>query len=118
MLGRSPTLAAVVAVTAMVTAAAHGQSITGGSDKKTTGAIHDIDSESRPITPPPRLPDVPPLPPGQPSPGLPHYPAVVTPPGQLAPPPNSGPVTGYGPGGMAPMPGAPANPPYSYGPLR
>jgi hypothetical protein len=120
MLGRLPIVVAVVAVVAIVAPAAHGQSVTDPSNRKAAGtsAVQEIDSDGRSITPPPTVPDVPPLLPGRPSPGLPHSPAVGTTPGQFAPPPNSGPVTGYGPGGMAPMPGTPANPPYSYGPLR
>ena len=119
MLARSPVLVAVIALAAVATATAHAQSVTDPSGKKAAGgAVQEIDSDGRTITPPPTLPDVPPLLPGRPSPGLPHYSAPVTTPGQFAPAPNRGPVTGYGPGGMAPMPGAPANPPYSYGPLR
>jgi hypothetical protein len=120
MLRRSLIPVAVLAVAAIVTTAVHSQSVTAPSGKPGTpsGAVQTIDSDGRTITPPPTLPDVPPLLPAKPSPGLPHYPAAGTTPGQFAPPPNRGPVTGYGAGGMAPMPGAPANPPYSTGPLR
>jgi hypothetical protein len=101
MRGRSLMILALFALSAVGVAAAHSQTVT-----------------DRSITPPPTLPDVPPLLPGRPAPGLPHYSAPTASPGQFAPAPNPGPVTGYGPGGMAPIPGAPANPPYSYGPLR
>jgi hypothetical protein len=116
MFGRSLAPLAVVAAAAIVTAAAPSQSVADPPGQ--TGSLQEIDSDGRGITPPPTLPDVPRLLPGRPSPGLPHYPAQVTTPGQFAPAPNPGPVTGYGPGGMAPIPGAPANPPYSSGPLR
>ena len=112
MLGRSLILVAMIALSAVADAAALSQTVTDPSQKTSAG------TGSQPITPPPTLPDVPPLLPGRSAPGLPHYAAPTTSPGQFAPAPNPGPVTGYGPGGMAPVPGAPANPPYSYGPLR
>ncbi len=120
MSGRSLILVALVAVSAIAGATAHSQIVTDPSGKTlpATGARQETDSDSQPIAPPPALPGVPPLLPSTPAPGLPRYPGATTSPGQFAPPPNSGPVTGYGPGGMAPVPGAPANPPYSYGPLR
>lgn len=121
MVGRSLIPVAVIAVAVIAGAAAYSQSVTAPPTKpaaESGSVLRDIDSDGRTITPPPTLPDVPPLLPARPSPGLQHYPAMVPSPGQFAPPPNAGPVTGYGPGGMAPMPGAPANPPYSSGPLR
>lgn len=114
MFGRVLIVLAVVAFSAVASAAAHSQSVI---DPARTDLRKDIDSD-HPITPPPSLPDVPPLLPGRPAPGLPHYAAPTTTPNPFLPVPNPGPVTGYGPGGMAPVPGAPANPPYSYGPLR
>ena len=112
MLGRSLMTLALIVLTATASAPARSQTIAdpAGKTSATTG--------NQPITPPPSLPDVPPLMLGRPAPGLPHYSGATTSPGQFAPAPNPGPVTGYGPGGMAPVPGAPANPPYSYGPLR
>jgi hypothetical protein len=112
MLGRALISIAMIGFLAVVYAAAHSQTVTDPSGNSSAA------TSSYPITPPPTLPDVPPLLPGRSAPGLPHYPAPTTSPGQFAPAPNPGPVTGYGPGGMAPVPGAPANPPYSYGPLR
>lgn len=120
MVARSLFLVALVAVSAITNPLAQAQTVTDPSGKTlpSIGAARDVDSDSQPIAPPPTLPDIPPLLPGMPSPGLQHYNAPAAGPGQFAPAPNRGPVTGYGPGGMAPLPGAPANPPYSSGPLR
>jgi hypothetical protein len=114
MFGRSLILLAALAVSVIASAASRSQSVTTPA----TDARQEIGSPSQPITPPPTLPDIPPLLPGRTPPGLPHYSGAAPSPGQFAPAPNPGPVTGYGPGGMAPVPGAPANPPYSSGPLR
>lgn len=114
MLGRALMILALTALSVITSAAARSQTVT---DPSGTDLRQEIDSD-RPITPPPTLPDVPPLLPGRPAPGLPHYAAPTAGPRPFLPTPNPGPVTGYGPGGMAPVPGAPANPPYSYGPLR
>jgi hypothetical protein len=112
MLRRALISIAMIGFLAAADAAVHSQTVTDPSEKSSAA------TSSQPITPPPTLPDVPPLLPGRSAPGLLHYSAPTTSPGQFAPAPNPGPVTGYGPGGMAPVPGAPANPPYSYGPLR
>jgi hypothetical protein len=124
MSGRSLILAAAVALSAIWNAAAHSQSFTDPSGKTlpSSGFGDETYSGGQPMAVPPALPGVPPVLPGiyseHPPPGLPHYSAPTASPGQFAPAPNPGPVTGYGAGGMAPMPGAPANPPYSYGPPR
>jgi hypothetical protein len=120
MAARSLFLVALLAASTIANPLAHAQTVTDPSGKTlpAIAAPQEVDSDSQPITAPPALPDIPPLLPGMPSPGLPHYNAPVAGPGQFAPAPNRGPVTGYGPGGMAPLPGAPANPPYSSGPLR
>ena len=114
MRGRSMILIAVVAFAAVANAAADPF----GNGGIGNGALPGFNSSDHPIAAPPRLPEVPPLLPGSPSPGLPHYSAPTVAPGQFAPAHNPGPVTGYGPGGLAPLPGAPANPPYSSGPFR
>lgn len=114
MLGRVLVVLALTALSVITGAPAYSQAV---ADPAGTGLRKEIDSD-HPITPPPSLPAVPPLLPGRPAPGLPHYAAPTTSPSPFLPAPNPGPVTGYGPGGMAPIPGAPANPPYSYGPLR
>jgi hypothetical protein len=106
MFARSLILVAALAVSAVTGTAALSQI----APSSTTGG--------QPISPPPTLPDVPPLLPSTPPPGLPRSTGAPSSPGQFAPAPNPGPVTGYGPGGLAPVPGAPANPPYSYGPPR
>jgi len=124
MSGRWLILTLAVAFSAVWSATAHGQSFTdpSGKTQPSSGVGTQTYSGGQPIAVPPRLPDVPPLLPGiyseRPPPGLPRYSAPTVNPGQFAPPPNPGPITGYGPGGMAPVPGAPANPPYSFGPLR
>ena len=120
MRGRSLILFAVVALAAFASVSALSQTPADPTGKAGggTGALQGIYSDDHPIAAPPRLPDVPPLLPGSPAPGLPHYAAPTIAPGQFAPARNPGPVTGYGPGGMAPLPGAPANPPYSSGPFR
>ena len=121
---RSLTLAVAVAVSAIWIAGAHSQSFTdpSGKTQPSTGIGDETYSGGQPMAVPPSLPGVPPVLPGiyseHPPPGLPRSTAPTASPGQFAPAPNPGPVTGYGPGGMAPVPGAPANPPYSYGPLR
>jgi len=114
MFGRSLVLLAALAVCAIASAPSRSQGITTPA----TDARQDIGSPSQPITPPPTLPDIPPLLPGRTPPGLAHSTVAAPSPGQFAPAPNPGPVTGYGPGGLAPVPGAPANPPYTFGPLR
>jgi hypothetical protein len=125
MFGRSLILAAAVAVWAIWSPGAHSQSFTDPSGK--TQAVTSFGDETysggQPGAVPPTVPGVPPALPQiyseRPPPGLPHLSAPTASPGQFATPaPRPGPVTGYGAGGMAPMPGAPANPPYSFGPFR
>jgi hypothetical protein len=124
MFGRSLILAAAIAVSAIWSAAGYSQSFTdpSGKTQAVTGVGDETYSGGQPGAVPPTLPDVPPALPSiysqHPPPGLPHYSAPTASPGQFAPAPRPGPVTGYGAGGMAPMPGAPANPPYSFGPFR
>jgi len=103
---------------------AQSQSLTDPSGQ--TPPLRGVDDETHsgvePMAEPPSLPGIPPAMPGiyseKPPPGLPRASAPTVSPGQFGPPPNPGPVTGYGAGGLAPLPGAPANPPYSFGPLR
>jgi hypothetical protein len=124
MLRRRRILAAAIALWAIGSAAAHSQTFTDPSGKAqpSTGFGDETYSGGQPMAVPPRLPDVPSVLPGiyseRPPPGLPHYSAPTVSPSQFAPPSNTGPITGYGPGGMTPVPGAPANPPYSFGPPR
>jgi hypothetical protein len=124
MSGRLLIFAAAVAAPVICAAAAHSQSFTdpSGKTQPSTGVGQETYSGGQPMAVPPTLPGVPPILPSiyseRPPPGLPSRSGASAAPGQFSPAPNSGPVTGYGPGGMAPMPGAPANPPYSYGPPR
>lgn len=125
MFGRSLILAAGIAVSAIWSAAGYSQSFTdpSGNTQAVTGVGGETYSGGQPAAVLPTLPDVPPQLPSiyseRPPPGLPHLSAPTASPGQFTPPaPRPGPVTGYGAGGMAPMPGAPANPPYSFGPFR
>ncbi len=123
MSGRLVIFAALAAL-GLWSAAAHSQSFTdpSGKTQPATGVGQETHSGGQPMAVPPPLPGIPPVLPGiyseHPPPGLPGYSGATASPGQFSPAPNPGPVTGYGRGGMAPIPGAPANPPYSYGPPR
>ena len=122
---RSPIVAAAIALMAIWSAAAYSQSFTdpSGKTQAVTGVNNETYSGGQPGAVPPTLPDVPPALPSiyseRPPPGLPHFSAPTASPGEFSSPaPRPGAVTGYGPGGLAPLPGAPANPPYSFGPFR
>ena len=80
MVGRSLILVAALAGMAIVNTAAHSQGVADPSGKTLR---QEVDSDGHPITPPPTLPDIPPLLPGRPPAGLPHYPDVTASPGQL-----------------------------------